>query len=420
MRHAGVSTVYNHLEGSSLHIMTGHVYSLRFLYATAVLLGVSSLVSLARAQAVSDTPQQANERIKEMSAAAAKSGPHDYIIGNGDIIDFEVFDVPELSREVRVGQSGTIGIPMVPVRLHVAGLTETQSEQKIAEVLEANGLVSNPAVTVSVKDHKSKPITIVGAVIHPMVYQADRQVTLLEVLAEAGGIANDAGDSVIITRPASAQFVDISEPPPIGPQEAIATGNSAVSSSEPPSLDPPASQTVPPPPPPAPTATTSAAPTSKTAAAPARPSNTITVNLDDLVETGDMANNIILQAGDVVTVPHAGIVYVMGAVTKSGGYVLANDRSEVSALKILALAGGMTQTAKSDQAVIIRKNDQGQQVSVVVDLKKVLKREAEDVQLFPSDILYVPDSKAKAALLRAAEIGIVLGTGIALYRVAYH
>jgi polysaccharide export outer membrane protein len=400
-------------------MLLGHAYSLRYLCFASAVLGTSLLASATRAQSVADTPQQANERIKQMSAAAAKSGPHDYIIGNGDVIDFEVFEVPELSREVRVGQSGTIGIPLVPVRLHVAGLTETQAEQKIAEVLESNGLVSNPAVTVSVKDHKSKPITIVGAVAHPMVYQADRQVTLLEVLAEAGGIANDAGDSVLVTRPAAAQFVDITDAPLIGPQDAIATGNSVAANSEPPSLDTtPAVQTVQPVPSPA--ATNSASAAGKTGTTPARPSNTITVNLDDLVETGDMANNIILQAGDVVTVPHAGIIYVMGAVTRSGGYVLANDRSQVSALKILALAGGMTRTAKSDQALIIRTNDQGQQVSVILDLKKILKREAEDVQLFPSDILYVPDSATKAALLRAAEIGIAIGTGVALYRVAYH
>jgi len=154
-------------------------------------------------------------------------------------------------------------------------------------------------------------------------------------------------------------------------------------------------------------------------AKPSAPSNVITVNLNDLVETGDTTNNIPLQAGDIVTVPHAGIVYVIGAVTKAGGYILSNDRSEVSTLKILALAGGMTPTAKSDHAIIIRKNEQGQQQSIEVDLKKVLKRETEDVQLLPSDILYVPDSRARAALLKAAEVGVAIGTGVALYRVAY-
>jgi polysaccharide export outer membrane protein len=362
-------------------------------------------------QAVLDTPQETNERIKEMSVAASRSSSHDYIIGNGDLIEFEVFDVKELSREVRVSQSGTISIPLIPVRIHVTGLTETQAEQKIAEVLEANGLVSNPAVTVSVKDHKSKPITIVGAVGHSMVYQADRQVTLLEVLAEAGGIANDAGDSVIITRPVATQFVELTEPPAIGPESAIPNG-SALPPGEPPSLDavkPP--QSGPP--------TTPSANGVTPIAKPPAPSNVITVNLNELVETGDTTNNIPLQAGDIVTVPHAGIVYVIGAVMRAGGYVLASDRSEVSTLKILALAGGMTPTAKSDHAVIIRKNEQGQQQSIEVDLKKVLKRETEDVQLLPSDILYVPDSRGKAALIKGTELAIAIGTGLALYRVAY-
>jgi polysaccharide export outer membrane protein len=370
------------------------------------------LASPVVAQTVVDTAQQANERIKEMSAQVAKSGPHDYIIGNGDLLEFEVFDVKELSREVRVSQTGTIGIPLVPVRLYVAGLTETQAEQKIAEVLEVNGLVTNAAVTVTVKDHKSKPITIVGAVAHPMVYQAERQVTLLEVLAEAGGISNDAGDSVIITRPANGQSPETPEPPVIGPEDSIS--NSSAPNSAPPNSDPAKT----------PMAATALAGSPTSASSSAAPSpawarNNMTINLRDLVELGDTTNNVVLQAGDIVTVPHAGIVYVLGAVSRPGGYILSSDRTEVSTLKILALAGGMTPTAKSDHAIIIRKNDQGQQNDVEVDLKKVLKRETEDVQLLPSDILYVPDSRAKQALLRAAEIGIIIGTAVALYRVAY-
>ena len=138
------------------------------------------------------------------------------------------------------------------------------------------------------------------------------------------------------------------------------------------------------------------------------------------MESGDAMNNIILQAGDIVTVPHAGIVYVLGAVPRPGGFVLANDRSHMSTLKILALAGGLSRTAKKDHAVIIRKDAQGQQHEVAVNLKAVLARSAEDVQLQPSDILYIPESAARQALLRAVEIGVAVGTGVALYRVAYH
>jgi polysaccharide export outer membrane protein len=150
------------------------------------------------------------------------------------------------------------------------------------------------------------------------------------------------------------------------------------------------------------------------------PTDTITVNLYQLMEVGNISNNIILQAGDVVTVPHAGIVYVLGAVARPGGFVLTNDREAMSTLKILALAGGYTNIAKTDHAVIIRKDTQGKQYEVPLDLKKIQNSQAEDLTLHPSDILYVPQSGAKQALIRSVELGIALGTAVALYRVAYH
>src|SRR2546421_2498969 len=99
-------------------------------FTTSALLGMLVLPSPIRAQTV-ETPQQTNDRIRALSSTA-RASPHDYIIGNGDVIDIEVFDVKELSREVRVSQTGSIGIPLVPVRLHVGGLTEVQTEQNIA------------------------------------------------------------------------------------------------------------------------------------------------------------------------------------------------------------------------------------------------------------------------------------------------
>ena len=148
-------------------------------------------------------------------------------------------------------------------------------------------------------------------------------------------------------------------------------------------------------------------------------SNTVTVNLNELMESGNATNNILLQAGDIVTVPHAGIIYVLGSVGKPGGYVLGNDRSHMTTLKMLSLAGGLNRTAKADHAVIIRRDSQGQQHETIVDLKKVVDRKTEDVRLEPSDILYVPDSAAKRALARASEIALSVATSVALYRVAY-
>jgi polysaccharide export outer membrane protein len=380
-----------------------------FFVPTALLVLLVLVPSSRAQQAVLETPQQVNDRIRSMSAAA-RVMPHDYVIGKGDLLNLEVFDVKELSRDVRVSQTGSIGIPLVPVRLHVAGLTEVQAEQKISEVLESNGLVSHAEVSLNVKERKSKPITVVGAVGHAMVYQADRPVTLLEVLAEAGGVANDAGDTVIVNRPVQVEPSDPSEPPAIGPENPAPAAASKGSSHEGSTQEPASS---------AATAAASSA-NSPVPGDPPRLNNTITINLNELMESGDATNNIVLQAGDIVTVPHSGIVYVLGAVSKPGGFVLANDRGQMTTLKILSLAGGLSSTAKGDHAVIVRKDAQGQQHEVAVDLKKVMQRQSEDVQLQPSDILYVPNSASRRAMLRALEFGIALGSGVALYRVAYH
>lgn len=402
----------------------------RYLYLCAVATTLLGVPSIARAQqnvTVGETPQQVNDRIRTLTMGSKSSAPHDYVIGRGDLLDISVFDVPELSKEVRVSQTGTISIPLVPVRLRLAGLSETQAEEKIAEVLEANGLVSHPEVGVAVKEHRSQPITVVGAVMHPMVYQADRDVTLLEVLAEAGGIATDAGDTVIVTRHRVMSLIEVADP-----QTGPAPGASG--SGEPPPLDPPATPDpagekadASPKAPSFPSAeelahASPAGPPETTEAAKTPPnpdSSSITINLNDLLETGDTRNNIQLHSGDVVTVPHAGIVYVLGAVTRPGGFVVSNDRTQLTTLKVLSLAGGLTNIAKTQNAVIIRKDDTGKQTETPVDLKKVMKRESEDIAMRPSDILFVPDDRTKQALLKAAELGLAVGSAVAVFRLAY-
>lgn len=374
-------------------------------------------------KSVIGTTQETNDRIHELGTTP-KSSAHEYTIGNGDLLSISVFDVPELSRDVRVSQSGTIGIPLVRTRLHVAGLTETQAQQMIADVLQSNGLVSHPEVAVSVKEHKSRPITVVGAVAHPMVYEADRPVTLLEVLAEAGGVANDAGDTIIVTRRAPT-FTLLTNPEPItslAPGAGDSEGTAAADNDE---KSPPNPANVAPIPAPSSNENKQGPPAGSPGLAdkPAKTAppdgNIITINLNELIETGDMRNNIPLQAGDVVTVPHAGIVYVLGAVTRPGGFVLANDRTEMTAMKVLALAGGLTKIAKTNQAVIIRKNDQGKQTETPVGLGKILDHKSEDIQMRASDILYVPTSRSKEIMYQALQASLGIGTAIAIYRVAY-
>ena len=306
-----------------------------------------------------------NDRISQLAlATSVKQG--DYVIGSGDLLGVEVFDVPELSRDVRVNETGFISLPLIPVKVHVVGLTTFQLQDKLAELLQSNGLVSTPQVSVTLKEQHSQPITVIGSVKSPMVIQAIRQTTLLQVLSQAGGISDDAGSTVIITRP---------PPVPAGSEG------------------------------------------SDTAKLPGEP-QTFTISLSDLLESGNQNFNIPVLGGDVVSVPRAGIIYVVGAVTRPGGFVMLNDRDRMTTLKILSLAGGTTGSAKTKEAVILRKNSEtGKRDEVPVDLKKVLDLKSEDVMLQSSDILFVPDSSGKKALHRAGDVALSLTTGIALITV---
>ena len=119
-----------------------------------------------------------------------------------------------------------------------------------------------------------------------------------------------------------------------------------------------------------------------------------------------------------MTVPHAGIVYVLGAVNRPGGFVLSNDRTAMTTMKVFALAGGTTKIAKLDHAVIIRKDDQGKQTETEVDLKKVLapadRRFADAGQRHALH----PRQRAKQALLQAMQLGVAVGSAVAIYRLA--
>ncbi len=324
-----------------------------------------------------ETPQQTNEKIRQL-ASAFRTKQGEYLIGSGDLLRIEVFDAPELSRDVRVVESGYISLPLIPVKVRAGGLTAFQLEEKIAELLQVNGLVSHPQVTVFLKEQRSQPITVIGAVKRPMVYQAIRQTSLLEVLSEAGGIADDAGSVAIVTRAARAGNETAGPPAESGENDGTAKTSPDAASATP---------------------------------------QTITVGLKDLLESGDPKFNIPLVGGDIVSVPRAGIVYVVGAVERPGGFVLQNDGEQMSALRVIALAGGTKGTAKPDQAVVIRRGmATGKNQEIAVKLNRIMQRKTEDVRLVANDILFVPDSAGKKALRRTGEVAIAMTSGLVLLR----
>ena len=317
-----------------------------------------------------ETPQQTNQKIQEL-AAQAQAHPVDTPIGSGDLLHIDVFDVPELSRDVRVSDTGEFSYPLVPGRITAAGKTPFQLETELERLLIENGLVSHPQVSVFVREQYSQPVSVVGAVSHTMVYQVVRPTTLLEVLAAAGGISDTAGDVVIVTRPNKPDVAKV--------EPASATVNS----------DPDEQK--------------------------------ITVRIRDLLESGDSVYDIPILGGDTVTVPPAGIVYVLGfGVAQPGGYVLQSHGEPVTVLKALALAHGLTSFAKPNSAVIMRENPAtGHRDSIPVHIEELEKNKTADIPLKTNDILYVPDSGGKKALAKGAQAALGIGTSVAIYHVAY-
>jgi polysaccharide export outer membrane protein len=312
-----------------------------------------------------ETQQETNDKIRQL-AGLAKVQPRDTPIGSGDLLHVDVFDVPELSRDVRVSDIGDISYPLIPDKIQAAGFTTFQLEEKMSQLLVQNGLVSHPQVSVFLKEQQSQPVSVVGAVMKPTVFQIVRPTTLLEVLTAAGGIADSAGNVVIITR---------ADHPATGKPE----GGSTSADTQP---------------------------------------QTITIRLQDLLESGNPAFNIQIYGGDVISVPAGGIVYVTGGgVTQPGGYVLQNHGEQITVMKAVALAHGMSAFAKPNNAVIMRNNPvTGQKDVIPVKIKEIENQKADDLRMNSNDILYIPDSLGLKVLAKGAEAAVQIGSGVAIYR----
>jgi polysaccharide export outer membrane protein len=268
----------------------------------------------------------------------------------------------------------------VGVPIQVNGLTTAEVEEKISEILQVKGLVTHPEVIVSVKDQKSQPITVIGEVKNPQVIQAVRSMRLLEILSNAGGISENAGNTVLITRVATtpAAAKSVFDGPSSTDSQDVKNANS--------SLDP--SMT------------------------------TITVNLGDLLNNPDPERNILLFGGDIVTVPRGGIFYVVGAVNHPGGFILQSDADRMTTLKGIALAQGWLPSAKTKSAMIMRPNKTtGKDEEIPVNLQRIMDHKTEDVKLLPNDVLFVPDSAGKRAMRLIGAAAVNATTGVAVYRV---
>jgi polysaccharide export outer membrane protein len=140
----------------------------------------------------------------------------------------------------------------------------------------------------------------------------------------------------------------------------------------------------------------------------------VEIDLKELVQSRDPALNIKMKPFDIVSVSKAGLFYVIGAVSRPGGYVM-EDRERVTVLQALSLAGGTSQFAKKNAARIVRRGENGPPQEIPVDLGTVVKGTGDDVEMASNDILVVPDSKGKYWGARGVEIAISTATAAVIY-----
>lgn len=108
--------------------------------------------------------------------------------------------------------------------------------------------------------------------------------------------------------------------------------------------------------------------------------------------------NVLVQPGDTVQVERAGIVYVLGAVNRPGGYVMQED-GKLSLLQAVSLANGTTFVASTSKVYVLHRNPDGTVINIELPYNKISRGKFADVQLHAADVLYMPTSKAKSAFM---------------------
>jgi polysaccharide export outer membrane protein len=281
-----------------------------------------------------------------------------YLLGPDDELEIAG---PELddnaARTMRIEGDGDIQVPLVG-RVTVAGLTVQQAQQELNKRFST--YLREPQITLSVKELRSQPVSILGAVNAPGVHQVRGYKTLLEMLSLAGGLRPDAGHRIRITRRHEWGCI------PLPGATLDASGQFAVAD----------------------------------------------VSWKEMMAGLIPHANIQILPHDVISVPRAEMVYVIGDVKRSGGFVIGDNQS-MSVLQVLSLAEGMNGTADRKHVKILRPAAAGgQRAEIAVDVKAMLEGKAEDVALHADDILFIPGSNGKKASLRALETAIQTGTGL--------
>ena len=274
-----------------------------------------------------------------------------YRLGPGDVLDIRIYNRPQLSREaVRIEGNGMIRMPLVENDIQAACLTEGELAKEISTRYAR--YYKNLQVDVFIKEYHSKQVAVIGAVNEQSRFELQRRVRLLELLTYAKGPSTKAGQTINIVHSTAAS---------------------------------PCKQTD--------DSDTSTAFTS--------------YKLSDVL-AGDPKSNPYLEAGDIVTLPEADQVYVVGNVFMPLTIAL---KEPITLTRAIAMAGGLKQDTSKDKIRVLRQ-EPGTTIrkEIIVDLSAIEKKRSADLALLPNDIIDVPTSAGKS-FLRSLVQGVVPGVG---------
>ena len=274
-----------------------------------------------------------------------------YRLGAGDVVDIRIYNRPQLSREaVRIEGNGMIRMPLIENEIQAACLTEGELAKEISTRYAR--YYKNLQVDVFIKEYHSKQVAVIGAVNEQSRFELQRRVRLLELLTYAKGPSTTAGQTINIVHSTAAS---------------------------------PCKQTD--------ETDTAAAFTS--------------YKLSDVL-AGDPKSNPYLDAGDIVTLPEADQVYIVGNVFMP---LTISLKEPITLTRAIAMAGGLKQDTRKDKIRVLRQ-EPGTTIrkEITVDLYAIEKKRSEDLALAPNDIIDVPTSAGKS-FLRSLVQGVVPGVG---------
>ena len=257
---------------------------------------------------------------------AQEGGSVEYKIGPQDLLEISVFGLDELNKTVRVSETGNITLPLLG-EIAIGGLTKNELELKLQDMLRKDYL-QNPQVTIFIREYQSGRVSILGAVGTPGVYELVGNQTLLQVIALAGSLTDEAGDEIIILRKqpdGKDQSVRISI------DELMRMGDASLN---------------------------------------------IPLQSDDII---------------TVPPDREVTIFVYGRVNKPGAIKVRRSKIP-TLQRAIAQAGGFAEGASKGGVILTRKSGEEKEIRTKVNVKDIINGKREDIQLQENDVIYVPES----------------------------